>query len=66
MPITVRAATAQYSRHSRVAKDLGIPEDLYREHLLLDPDQKIGSLMDISMDKDVAKVGLVLRHPTSR
>jgi ubiquinol-cytochrome c reductase cytochrome b subunit len=45
----------QYSRHNRVAKDLGIPEDLYREHLLLDPDQKIGALMDISMDKDVAK-----------
>ena len=45
----------QYSRHNRVAKDLGIPEDLYREHLLLDPSQKIGSLMDISMDKDVAK-----------
>ena len=40
---------------AKKAKDLGIPEDLYREHLLLDPDQKIGSLMDISMDKDVAK-----------
>jgi ubiquinol-cytochrome c reductase cytochrome b subunit len=46
----------QYSRHNRVAKDLGIPEDLYRENLMFDPDQKIGSLMDNSMDKATAKV----------
>ena len=45
----------QYSRHNRVAKDLGIPEDLYQEHLMLDSNQKISSLMTISMDKDVAK-----------
>ena len=46
----------QYSRHNRVARDLGIPEDLYRENLMFDPNQKIGGLMDNSMDKAVAKV----------
>jgi ubiquinol-cytochrome c reductase cytochrome b subunit len=46
----------QYSRHNRVAKDLGIPEDIYLENLLFDPDIKIGSLMTNAMDKADAKV----------
>ena len=46
----------QYSRHNRVARDLGIPEDLYKANLMFDPEIKIGSLMDNSMDKANAKV----------
>lgn len=46
----------QYSRYNRVARDLGIPEDLYMANLMFDPDLKIGSLMDNSMDKANAKV----------
>ncbi|MEM1112051.1 MAG: ubiquinol-cytochrome c reductase [Pseudomonadota bacterium] len=45
----------QYSRHNRVAQDLGIPEDLYMANLVFDPSQKFGSLMTSSMDKDTAK-----------
>ena len=45
----------QYSRHNRVARDLGIPEDLYKANLMFDPDIKIGSLMDNAMDKGNAK-----------
>lgn len=46
----------QYSRHNRVARDLGIPEDLYQANLMFDPEIKIGSLMDNAMDKANAKV----------
>ena len=46
----------QYSRHNRVARDLGIPEDLYKENLVFDPEIKLGSLMANSMDKADAKV----------
>ena len=46
----------QYSRHNRVARDLGIPEDLYKANLVFDPDIKLGSLMSNSMDKGDAKV----------
>jgi len=45
----------QYSRHNRVARDLGIPEDLYKANLMFDPETKIGALMDNSMDKANAK-----------
>jgi ubiquinol-cytochrome c reductase cytochrome b subunit len=45
----------QYSRYNRVARDLGIPEDLYRENLMFDPNLKIGALMDNAMDKGNAK-----------
>ena len=45
----------QYSRHNRVARDLGIPEDLYKANLMFDPETKIGALMDNSMDKGNAK-----------
>ena len=33
----------QYSRHNRVARDLGIPEDLYKANLVFDPEIKLGS-----------------------
>ncbi|MDA9191301.1 cytochrome b N-terminal domain-containing protein [Luminiphilus sp.] len=46
----------QYSRHNRVARDLGIPEDLYKANLVFDPEIKLGSLMSNSMDKGDAKV----------
>ena len=46
----------QYSRHNRVARDLGIPEDLYKANLVFDPEIKLGSLMSNSMDKGEAKV----------
>ena len=46
----------QYARHNRVARDLGIPEDLYRANLMFDPEIKIGSLMANAMDKANAKV----------
>ncbi|NDH39145.1 MAG: ubiquinol-cytochrome c reductase [Gammaproteobacteria bacterium] len=45
----------QYSRHNRVARDLGIPEDLYKANLVFDPEIKLGSLMTNSMDKAEAK-----------
>ena len=45
----------QYSRHNRVARDLGIPEDLYKANLMFDPETKVGALMDNSMDKSNAK-----------
>jgi len=46
----------QYSRYNRVARDLGIPEDLYQANLMFDPSTRIGSLMDNAMDKANAKV----------
>ena len=46
----------QYSRYNRVARDLGIPEDLYQANLMFDPGTRIGSLMDNAMDKANAKV----------
>jgi ubiquinol-cytochrome c reductase cytochrome b subunit len=46
----------QYSRYNRVARDLGIPVDLYQANLMFDPTIKIGSLMDNAMDKANAKV----------
>jgi ubiquinol-cytochrome c reductase cytochrome b subunit len=39
-----------------VARDLGIPEDLYQANLMFDPSIKIGALMDNAMDKANAKV----------
>lgn len=46
--------SANYSRFERVADDLEIPHDAMLEHLILS-DQKIGSLMEISMTKDDSK-----------
>ena len=34
----------KYARYNRVARDLGIPEDLFQENLIFG-DQKIGDLM---------------------
>ncbi|GIX31886.1 MAG: hypothetical protein KatS3mg124_2358 [Porticoccaceae bacterium] len=46
--------SAQYSRWSRVARDLRIPEELVMEHLVF-ADQKFGDLMEIAMREEEAK-----------
>ncbi|MAL95936.1 MAG: ubiquinol-cytochrome C reductase [Haliea sp.] len=53
----------QYSRYNRVAKDLGIPEDLMQEHLIFDPDVQIGELMENAMDERLAKVWYGVNPP---
>jgi ubiquinol-cytochrome c reductase cytochrome b subunit len=45
----------EYARYNRMARDLGIPEDLVMENLVFDPEKKIGDLMTNAMDKDRAK-----------
>ena len=45
----------QYSRYNRVAADLGIPEDLFEQNLIFDPNVKIGALMENAMDDAAAK-----------
>jgi len=44
----------KYGRYNRVARDLGIPEDLFQENLMFG-DQKMGDLMAIGMDQLEAK-----------
>ncbi len=46
----------KYARYTRVATDLGIPEDLFMANLVSDPDTRIGELMDNAMDDRTAKV----------
>ncbi|BDU38543.1 ubiquinol--cytochrome c reductase, cytochrome c1 [Vibrio nigripulchritudo ATCC 27043] len=41
--------SAQYQRYERVATDLGIPIELMKEHLIFDPEVKVGSLMENSI-----------------
>jgi len=53
----------QYSRYTRVATDLGIPEDLFRDNLMFDPDEKVGALMENAMDEDLAKVWFGAKPP---
>ncbi|HKK55044.1 cytochrome c1 [Marinobacter sp.] len=43
----------EYARYKRVSEDLGIPQELYEENLIF-TGAKIGELMKISMDKDMA------------
>ncbi len=43
----------QYQRYERTATDLGIPNDLFAEHLIFD-DQKIGDLMTTAMPAERA------------
>lgn len=45
----------KYARYERAADDLGIPHDLFEEHLLTG-DAKIGELMTIAMSEDQAQV----------
>jgi ubiquinol-cytochrome c reductase cytochrome c1 subunit len=46
--------STQYQRYQRVATDLDIPLDLMKQHLVFDPDTKIGSLMENSIPDDAA------------
>ena len=45
----------QYQRYERTAKDLSIPKELMLEHLIFDPDTRIGSLIENSMSESSAK-----------
>ena len=45
----------QYARYTRMANDLGIPEDLVMENLVFDPEKKIGDRMTNAMDMERAK-----------
>ena len=45
----------QYQRHQRTANDLGIPEDLYVENLLFDPEAEIGSHIESAMPEEGSK-----------
>ena len=45
----------QYQRYERTANDLGIPHELMLEHLVFDPDTRIGSLIENSMALSSAK-----------
>ena len=45
----------QYQRYERTANDLGIPHDLMLEHLIFDPNTRIGSLIENSMSLSSAK-----------
>jgi cytochrome c1 len=45
----------QYQRYKRTATDLGIPDSLMLEHLVFDPETKIGDLIENTMSKDNAK-----------
>lgn len=45
----------QYSRYERIADDLGIPHELFNEHLKPNSEHKIGNLMFNAMDTADAK-----------
>ena len=45
----------KYQRYVRTADDLGISHDLMMEHMVFDPKNRIGSLMDNTMSEDAAK-----------
>jgi len=45
----------QYQRYKRTAEDLGIPENLMLEHLVFDPDVRIGELITNNMSQPNAR-----------
>jgi ubiquinol-cytochrome c reductase cytochrome b subunit len=47
--------SAKYMRWGRLADDLGVSEELAKEHLILGSNTKFGALMNISMTEDYAK-----------
>ncbi|MEE3239694.1 MAG: cytochrome b N-terminal domain-containing protein [Pseudomonadota bacterium] len=47
--------SAKYMRWGRLSDDLGIPEALAKEHLILGQDTKFGALMNISMTEQYGK-----------
>ncbi|MGI9323225.1 MAG: cytochrome c1 [Pseudomonadales bacterium] len=44
-----------YQRYERTADDLGIPHDLMLEHLVFDPNGRIGDLMENNLSEEDAK-----------
>ncbi|MCD9499597.1 cytochrome c1 [Photobacterium carnosum] len=46
--------STQYQRYERVAIDLGIPVELMQQHLMFNPNAKIGDLMTNAMSKQYA------------
>src|SRR5690625_7499381 len=46
----------EYSLYHRVGEDLGIPEALFTEHLILDPVVSIGDQPTDNMSRQVAKI----------
>jgi cytochrome c1 len=45
----------KYQRYKRTAEDIGVPESLMLQHLVFDPNTKIGSLIENSISRDNAK-----------
>ena len=45
----------KYQRYKRTAEDIGVPESLMLQHLVFDPNTKIGSLIENSISSDNAK-----------
>ncbi|MFP6806878.1 MAG: cytochrome c1 [Pseudomonadales bacterium] len=46
----------KYQRYLRTATDLGIPTELMKEHLMFDPNVRIGDLMENSITEENAKI----------
>lgn len=46
--------SASYMRYNRIGKDLGISDDVLQSNFMFNPDDKVGSTMDIAMRKDDA------------
>jgi ubiquinol-cytochrome c reductase cytochrome b subunit len=55
MNYCVGCHSLQYQRYKRTATDLGIPDSLMLEHLVFDPETKIGDLIENTMSKENAK-----------
>ena len=46
----------QYQRYQRTADDLGIPHELMLEHMIFDPDTRIGDLIESTASEDSTEV----------
>ncbi len=44
--------SAEHQRYSRFARDAGLPEELVTEHLIFDPNIRVGDLMTSSMTRE--------------
>jgi ubiquinol-cytochrome c reductase cytochrome c1 subunit len=55
MNYCVGCHSLQYQRYKRTATDLGIPDSLMLEHLVFDPETKIGDLIENTMSKENAR-----------
>lgn len=53
----------KYQRYKMTAEHLGIPEELMLEHLVFDPDTRIGNLMENSLNPENAKDWFGLEPP---